>query len=125
MVVEKNVWILMRERGVHLAADIYRPARDGKPAQGRFPTRSSPARLTTRTAPATRVGITPSGLLSWLANDVRGRYASEGTWRLIDDDPTDGYEVVEWIAGQNWSDGKVGTFGTSYPGGTQSMLWPR
>ena len=57
-----------------------------------------------------------------VANDVRGRYASEGTWRLIVDDPEDGYEIVEWIARQDWSDGKVGTFGTSYPGGTQHAL---
>ena len=57
-----------------------------------------------------------------VANDVRGRYASEGTWRLIVDDPQDGFEVVEWIARQDWSDGKVGTFGTSYPGGTQHAL---
>ena len=57
-----------------------------------------------------------------VANDVRGRYASEGTWRLIADDPEDGYDVVEWIARQDWSDGKVGTFGTSYPGGTQHAL---
>src|SRR4029078_13294569 len=32
------------------------------------------------------------------------------------------YDVVEWIAAQEWSDGKVGTFGTSYPGGTQQAL---
>ena len=38
------------------------------------------------------------------------------------DDPQDGYDVVEWIAAQDWSDGKVGTFGTSYPGGTQHAL---
>ena len=37
VVVEKNVMIPMRD-GVRLAADIYRPARDGKPAAGRFPT---------------------------------------------------------------------------------------
>ncbi len=52
----------------------------------------------------------------------RGRYASAGIWRLIADDPQDGFEVVEWIARQDWSNGKVGTFGTSYPGGTQHAL---
>ena len=57
-----------------------------------------------------------------VANDVRGRYASEGTWHGLVDDPADGYDVVEWIAAQDWSDGKVGTFGTSYPGGTQHAL---
>ena len=30
--------------------------------------------------------------------------------------------MVDWIAAQQWSDGKIGTFGTSYPGGTQHAL---
>ncbi len=120
VVVEKNVWIAMRD-GIHLAADIYRPARDGKPAGGRFPT------LLTRT-PYNKDGsrgdaryYAERGYVV-VANDVRGRYASEGTWRLIAQDPGDGFDVVEWIARQDWSDGKVGTFGTSYPGGTQHAL---
>ena len=36
VVVEKNLMIPVRD-GVKLAADLYRPARDGKPAPGRFP----------------------------------------------------------------------------------------
>ena len=36
VVVQKNVMIPMRD-GVHLAADIYRPARDGTVARGGFP----------------------------------------------------------------------------------------
>ena len=35
--VTKNVMIPVRD-GTRLAADIYRPARDGKPVAGRFPT---------------------------------------------------------------------------------------
>ena len=72
--------------GVRLAADIYRPARDGKPAAGRFPT------LLTRT-PYNKDGASGEGRYYAergyvvVANDVRGRYASEGTWRLIADDP--------------------------------------
>ena len=120
VIVEKNVLVPMRD-GVHLAIDIYRPARDGKPAPGRFPT------LLTRT-PYDKNGADGEGRYYAergyvvVANDVRGRYASEGTWRLIVDDPQDGFDVVEWIARQDWSDGKVGTFGTSYPGGTQHAL---
>ncbi len=120
MAVEKNVMIPMRD-GVRLAADVYRPARDGKPAAGRFPT------VLTRT-PYDKTGAGGEGQYYAergyvvVANDVRGRYASEGTWRLIVDDPQDGYDVVEWIARQDWSDGKIGTFGTSYPGGTQHAL---
>ena len=120
VVVEKNVMIPMRD-GVQLAADLYRPARDGKPAPGRFPA------LLTRT-PYNKDGAGGDGRYYAergyvvVANDVRGRYASEGRWRLIADDPEDGFDVVEWIARQDWSDGKVGTFGTSYPGGTQHAL---
>jgi putative CocE/NonD family hydrolase len=120
VVVEKDVKIAMRD-GVRLAADVYRPARGGKPAEGRFPT------LLTRT-PYDKNGAKSEGEYYAargyvvVVNDVRGRYASEGTWRLIADDPQDGFEIVEWIARQEWSDGKVGTFGTSYPGGTQHAL---
>jgi len=57
-----------------------------------------------------------------VANDTRGRFASEGTWHGLADDPQDGHDIVQWIATQGWSDGKVGTFGTSYPGGTQHAL---
>jgi putative CocE/NonD family hydrolase len=120
VVVEKDVKIAMHD-GVRLAADLYRPARGGKPVDGRFPA------LLTRT-PYDKTGAKTEGQYYAargyvvVANDVRGRYASEGTWRLIVDDPQDGFEVVEWIARQEWSDGKVGTFGTSYPGGTQHAL---
>jgi uncharacterized protein len=120
VVVEEDVPIRARD-GTRLAADVYRPARDGKPAGGRFPA------LLTRT-PYNKKGAAREGRYYAergyvvVANDVRGRFASEGTWRLIADDPSDGYDVVEWIAAQGWSDGKVGTFGTSYPGGTQHAL---
>ncbi len=120
VVIEKDAKIPMRD-GVRLAADVYRPARDGKPVPGRFPT------LLTRT-PYDKNGVKGEGIYYAergyvvVANDIRGRYASEGTWRLIVDDPQDGLETVEWIARQDWSDGKVGTFGTSYPGGTQHAL---
>lgn len=120
VIVSSNVMITVRD-GIRLAADLYRPASNGKPLPGRFPT------LLTRT-PYNKTGVEAEGKYYAgrgyvvVANDVRGRYASEGTWRLIADDPQDGYDVVEWIAAQEWSDGKVGTFGTSYPGGTQHAL---
>jgi putative CocE/NonD family hydrolase len=120
VVVQKNVTIPMRD-GVRLAADLYRPARDGRKVAGRFPA------LLSRT-PYNKAGVEREGRYFAergyvvVANDVRGRYGSDGTWRLIADDPQDGLEVVEWIARQEWSDGKIGTFGTSYPGGTQHAL---
>lgn len=120
VIVEKNLTILARD-GTKLAADLYRPGRGGKVVEGRFPT------LLTRT-PYNKDGVEEEGKYyasrgyNVVANDVRGRYGSEGVWRLMKDDPADGYDVVEWVAVQGWSDGKVGTFGTSYPGGTQHAL---
>lgn len=119
--VERDVRVPMRD-GVSLAADVYRPARVGRPVDGRFPT------LLQRT-PYSK-GDGKNGEAEYYARrgyvvvlqDVRGRYASEGAWRLMVDDPQDGFDTVEWIAAQPWSDGKVGTFGTSYPGGTQHAL---
>jgi len=118
--VEKNVMIPVRD-GIRLAADLYRPARDGNSVPGRFPA------LLTRT-PYDKSGSAGEGHYYAargyivVANDTRGRYASEGTWHGLVDDPQDGLDIVEWIAAQEWSDGKVGTFGTSYPGGTQHAL---
>jgi putative CocE/NonD family hydrolase len=122
VVVETNVMIPARD-GVRLAADIYRPAnQSGQALEGKFPA------LLTRTPygkaismPAEARYYAARGYVV-VANDVRGRFNSEGAWRMMVDDPTDGYDVVEWIAKQPWSDGKIGTFGTSYPGGTQHAL---
>lgn len=120
VIVEQDVQIPLRD-GVNLAADIYRPARDGKPIEGRLPT------LLTRT-PYNKKGMAREGEYYAargyvvVANDVRGRYASEGVWGGLADDPDDGFDVVEWIAEQPWSTGKVGTFGTSYHGGTQHAM---
>ncbi len=120
VVVEREVMVSVRD-GTRLALDLYRPARQGQPIPGRFPT------LLTRT-PYDRRGAAAEGNYYAergyvvAANDTRGRYASEGTWHGVSDDPADGFDVVEWIAAQSWSDGKIGTFGTSYPGGTQHAL---
>jgi putative CocE/NonD family hydrolase len=51
--------------------------------------------------------------------DSRGRFASPGTFTCFVDDPQDGYDTVEHLARQPWSDGKVGMFGASYMGATQ------
>jgi len=38
------------------------------------------------------------------------------------DDGPDGADCAAWIAGQPWSNGKIGMLGTSYVGGTQHAL---
>jgi putative CocE/NonD family hydrolase len=51
--------------------------------------------------------------------DVRGRYASGGQFNPYGNEGRDGYDSIEWAAGQHWSNGKIGTFGLSYPGAVQ------
>jgi len=61
---------------------------------------------------------------AWVDVDVRGSGASFGT-RPIAYSPKeiqDGAEIVDWIIAQPWSNGKVGSMGISYSGGTAEML---
>jgi hypothetical protein len=120
MIVEKNVAVPMRD-GVVLRADVYRPD-----AAGRFPT------LVNRT-PYGKDGMLEGGGeptvgravragYAVVVQDVRGRYRSDGEFRPYQQEGKDGYDTVEWAAAQTWSDGRVGTFGLSYPGAVQWLL---
>ena len=60
------------------------------------------------------------------AANFRGSQKSEGTWvgyrALGWGELKDGYDLVEWLAGQPWSTGKIGTFGGSQAGFAQNFL---
>jgi len=51
--------------------------------------------------------------------DVRGRYASEGEWEPFVHEGKDGFDTIEWLAAQDWSNGKIGMIGGSYLGWVQ------
>src|SRR5713226_3666858 len=112
--VERNVPAKMRD-GVTLRADIYRPKADGK-----FPV------LLVRT-PYDKTGTIGFGLraaargYAVIAQDVRGRFTSEGEWYTFKYESQDGYDTVEWAAALPYSNGKVGMFGGSYVGATQYL----
>jgi predicted acyl esterase len=48
--------------------------------------------------------------------DVRGRGNSEGKFEPFVNEGRDGHDVVEWLARQSWSNGKVTMWGGSYAG---------
>jgi putative CocE/NonD family hydrolase len=48
--------------------------------------------------------------------DVRGRGSSGGEFDPFAQEAKDGYDVVEWLAKQPWSNGKVAMWGGSYAG---------
>jgi len=112
--VERGVSAKMRD-GVTLRADVYRPKADGK-----FPV------LLVRT-PYDKTNETNFGLKAAargyvvIAQDVRGRFTSEGDWYPFHNEPRDGYDTVEWAAALPYSNGKVGMFGGSYVGATQFL----
>jgi putative CocE/NonD family hydrolase len=47
---------------------------------------------------------------------TRGRYGSGGEDRTWRDDAADGYDLVEWVDDQPWSNGRIGMFGDSAVG---------
>lgn len=120
IVAMRNVMIAARD-GVRLATDVYAPGRGGT-VTGRFPAivERTPYNKDSAAATLTEYFV-PRGSVV-IVQDVRGRYRSEGTWRPIQDDGTDGADLLTWIAQQPWSNGKVGTVGTSYAGATQHAL---
>lgn len=48
-----------------------------------------------------------------IIQNVRGRYFSEGTYTYLVGSGNDGYDSIDWISKQPWSNGKVGTIGCS------------
>jgi putative CocE/NonD family hydrolase len=110
---EKGVRVKMRD-GVELVADIVRPADNAK----------HPAILE-RTPYGREIMSQLEG--EWWARrgyvhivqDVRGRNDSAGEWLPFVNERKDGYDTIDWIAKQDWSDGKVGMIGGSYVGWVQ------
>ncbi len=128
VIVAHDLMVPMRD-GVRLATDIYRPAlADGTPAPGRLPT------ILTRTSydksnPVMQVE--PVGMYfakrgyAVAIQDLRGRGRSEGTGEYAHTanpkEGPDGHDTVEWIAGQSWSNGRVGMVGSSHSGIVQNV----
>src|SRR2546426_686979 len=111
--VRQDFGVMMPMRdGVRLAADVWRPA-----APGKYPVIliRLPYMKTAGFLNADRLGsyFATRGY-AVVVQDVRGRGDSEGEFRFFFADAADGYDSIEWLAGQPWSDGRVGMMGVSY-----------
>lgn len=119
-VILTNRMVSMRD-GVRLATDIYMPAREGRSLQGPFP-------VILQRTPYNKAGSQDVGVYFAqrgyvvVEQDTRGRFASEGTWRLLTDDGRDGADTCKWIGTQPWSNREIGMMGGSYVGGVQHAL---
>ncbi len=120
--VEKDVMVEMRD-GTRMATDIYLPAQDGHALDRRFPVllqRTPYDKAAGRMEDEARYFAERGYVV--VMQDNRGRYNSEGYFHKYVSDAEDGYDCVEWIAKQPWSEGTTGTFGTSYGAHTQGAM---
>ena len=115
-IVERKVMMPMRD-GVRLATDIYRPRNGG----GKTPTiwvrtpynfnfwdvrNGVPADMTAALT-AVKRGY------AYVVQNERGHFFSEGNYDILGPPRTDGYDAIDWLSKQSWSNGKVGTTGCS------------
>ncbi|MDT9600356.1 CocE/NonD family hydrolase [Sphingosinicella rhizophila] len=115
VVADYSVEIPMKD-GVAIAAKIFRPA-----AEGRYPAILLQTPYGKDSNGAQAASNVARGYVS-VAVDVRGRYDSEGKFQPFRD-AEDGAAILDWIAAQPWSNGKVVTTGASYSGHSQWALW--
>lgn len=114
--------------GTRIAASLWLP-----PEQGEYPIilmRSLNRRVYANPERLSLLGELLHRGYGFMATDIRGRFESDGDFNPADPgghNGRDGYDIIEWIAEQNWSDGAVGTFGASHMAGyqvAQAMLHP-
>ena len=130
MVIEENIMVPMRD-GVKLATDVYRPAQQGQwpvlvtrlpyNKDRRFPFEYPPFTKEKRIFLELNFDsarVVEAGYVI-VAQDTRGRFASEGEFEPFVHEVEDGADAITWAASQPWSSGQVGMFGVSYQGLTQ------
>lgn len=117
IIVDKDVMVSMKD-GTKLATDVYRPK-----SRRKFPV------IVIRTPYNKRGSMHPYRLIAELfasqgyvvvVQDVRGKYASEGTFYPYAYESLDGHATVTWAGEAIWSNGKVAFLGISYLG---SCAW--
>jgi putative CocE/NonD family hydrolase len=133
--LESNIRVRMRD-GVHLATDVYRPARSGRAVTGRFPIimeRTPYGRNVTNFRDFTAANHTPKTRAEvaelYVRNgyvvifqDCRGRHDSEGEFTKYLNEGADGFDTCRWLIEQPWSNGLIATMGLSYAAHTQVAL---
>ena len=115
-VIERKVMLPMRD-GLRLATDVYRP----KDASKKYPiifsrtpynfnywdVRNGVPRDLTAALTAVKRGY------AYVEQNERGHFFSEGNYDILGPPRTDGYDAIEWMTSQPWSNGKVGLIGCS------------
>jgi len=115
--VVRNVMVPMRD-GVKLATTVF------------LPESSEPCPAVLARLPYNRKGLWGQAAsyaergYAYVAQDVRGRFDSEGEWYPFLAEAKDGFDTLEWIGRQPWCNGNVGMVGPSYLAGVQWFVAP-
>lgn len=120
--------VRMRD-GVHLATDVYLPGHTGGGYASGDRADEAPGDTVLIRLPYDKSGeytFIPEIARYFVgrgyrvvAQDVRGKFRSEGEALLFVNEVDDGYDAIEWIVQQPWSNGRVAMWGDSYYGYTQ------
>ena len=104
--------------GITLSADVYLPIGGGS-----FPTivQWTPYESTRERFIGWGVFYAQRGYAAVVV-DVRGRYESGGVLEPWIRDGLDSQDTLTWAAGEQWCNGRIGTWGRSYGGATQWQL---
>lgn len=130
-VQRQSLYVPVRD-GTKLAVNLYHPAVDGQRIDGKMPVifvfTPYRARFHDKDGAVQEVALDDRMALRSLIRagyvvavaDIRGKGASFGSRRGFQDrtEAQDGHDLVEWLARQPFSSGKVGMIGCSYLGGT-------
>ena len=107
----KKTFTFQTEEGISLEQDVYFPTDE----KGPFPT------ILIRT-PYGKQQYQGDGLFfaskgyATVIQDVRGKFASAGHFIPFIHETEDGLSTLDWVADQDWSNGKVSIYGISYSG---------
>jgi hypothetical protein len=117
MQIDYNARACMRD-GTTLSAIVCLPS-----GTGPFPCVLTRSCYTKWAAPVReRSHFWTSAGYAFVLQDVRGRGDSTGDFYPLVNEQADGFDTLEWIAAQPWSDGRVVMIGGSYGGWTQLYL---
>lgn len=113
----KHLQVSMRD-GVRLNTQVFLPE-----GEGPFPS------ILMRTPYNNEIELWPTSIQRFLEAAYAivmqyesGRYFSEGEMRMLNRADEDGWDTLDWIARQAWSDGKVATYGCSSSAENQLKL---
>lgn len=108
-----------RRDGVCLRADVYRPVGGQHPTLVmRLPYDKRRAQTYWFASPA---WYAAQGY-AVVVEDVRGRFASEGSFAPVVHEVADTIDLLGWVAEQSWANGRIGMYGYSYAGFLQLLV---